>query len=64
MTPGITVDGPSVDANLVLEEVARVLSAEGKDAANVTNSRGKLLGSITLSDLIAAMVPPKVDVAT
>jgi glycine betaine/proline transport system ATP-binding protein len=64
MTPGVTVDGPSVDAGLVLEEVARVLSAEGKDAANVTNSRGKPLGSITMSDLIAAMVPPKAEEAT
>jgi glycine betaine/proline transport system ATP-binding protein len=64
MTPGVTVDGPSVDAGLVLEEVARVLSAEGKDAANVTNSCGKPLGSITMSDLIAAMVPPKAEEAT
>lgn len=64
MTPGVGVDGPSVDASLVLEEVARVLSAEGKDAANVLNSRGKLLGSITMSDLIAAMVPPKADAAS
>jgi len=64
MTPGVTVDGPNVDASLVLEEVARVLSAAGKEAANVINSRGKLLGSITMSDLIAAMVPPKADAAS
>jgi len=63
MTPGIGVDGPSVDASLVIEEVARVLSAEGKDAANVINSRGKPLGSISMSDIIAAMVPPKVQEA-
>jgi len=25
----------------------------------VTNSRGKQLGSVTMNDLIAAMVPPK-----
>ncbi|MDD2882609.1 MAG: glycine betaine/L-proline ABC transporter ATP-binding protein [Rhodoferax sp.] len=59
MTPGISVEGPSVDASLVIEEVARVLSAEGFDAANVTNSRGKLLGNISMGDIIAAMVPPK-----
>ncbi len=59
MTPGVSVEGPSVDASLVIEEVARLLSAEGKDAANVINSRGKPLGSISMSDIIAAMVPPK-----
>lgn len=64
ITPGISVDGPNVDASLVIEEVARVLSAEGKDAANIINSRGKPLGSISMSDIIAAMVPPKVDAAS
>jgi glycine betaine/proline transport system ATP-binding protein len=63
MSPGVGVNGPTVDAGLVIEEVARLLSAEGKDAANVRNSRGKLLGSIRMADIIAAMVPPKVDTA-
>jgi glycine betaine/proline transport system ATP-binding protein len=63
MSPGVGVNGPTVDAVLVIEEVARLLSAEGKDAANVRNSRGKLLGSIRMADIIAAMVPPKVDTA-
>ncbi|MBP6007230.1 MAG: glycine betaine/L-proline ABC transporter ATP-binding protein [Rhodoferax sp.] len=61
MAPGVTVDGPSVDASLVIEEVARLLSAEGKEAANVVNSRGKPLGHITMNDIISAMVPPKVE---
>jgi glycine betaine/proline transport system ATP-binding protein len=61
MTPGVSVEGPNVDAGLVIEEVARVLSAEGQDAANVINSRGKLLGSISMGDIISAMVPPKVE---
>ena len=63
MTPGTTVAGPTVDASLVIEEVARVLSAEGKEAANVANSRGKLLGSISMNDIIAGMVPPKAEEA-
>jgi len=63
MTPGVPVQGPTVDASLVIEEVARVLSAEGFDAANVANSRGKLLGSISMGDIIAAMVPPKTEEA-
>lgn len=58
MTRGIGVDGPSVDADLVIEEVARLLSSEGKDAANVVNHHGKLLGNICMNEIIAAMVPP------
>ena len=58
MTPGISAEGPTVDASLVIEEVARLLSAEGFEAANVVNSRGKPLGSVSLSDIISAMVPP------
>ncbi|MDD3935326.1 glycine betaine/L-proline ABC transporter ATP-binding protein [Rhodoferax sp.] len=64
MTPGTTVEGPTVDASLVIEEVARRLSAEGKEAANVANSRGKLLGSISMGDIISGMVPPKVEEVT
>jgi glycine betaine/proline transport system ATP-binding protein len=52
------VQGPVLDANLVIEEAARLLSAEGLDAANVSNSKGKHLGTISMSDIIAAMVPP------
>lgn len=61
MTPGVSVDGPTVDASLVIEEAARLLSAECKEAANVINSRGKPLGSISMSDIIGAMVPPNPD---
>ncbi|MDP2680461.1 MAG: hypothetical protein Q8O85_17320 [Rhodoferax sp.] len=63
MTPGTTVEGPTVDVSLMIEEVARVLSAEGKEAANVVNSGGKLLGSINMNDIIPGMVSPKADAA-
>lgn len=55
------VEGPTVDASLVIEEAARVLSAEGKDAANVVNSKGKRLGTVCMTDIIAAMVPPRTE---
>jgi len=61
MTPGEGVDGPTVDASLVIEEAARIMSAEGKETANVVNSKGKLMGIITMSDIIGAMVPPQED---
>lgn len=61
LTPGEPVAGPTVDASLVIEEAARLLSSENCEAANVTGSKGKHLGRISLSDVIAAMVPPKTD---
>ncbi len=51
--------GPTVDASLVIEEAARLLSAEGAEAANVVNSKGKHLGTVSMSDIIGAMVPPR-----
>jgi glycine betaine/proline transport system ATP-binding protein len=52
------VQGPSVEAGLVIEEAVRLLSSQGLKQANVTNSRGRHVGVISMSDLIAAMVPP------
>ncbi|MCB2018693.1 MAG: glycine betaine/L-proline ABC transporter ATP-binding protein [Hydrogenophaga sp.] len=52
------VDGPTVDAGMVIEEVARILSAEGKDSANVVSAKGRHLGVLGMTDIIAAMVPP------
>ncbi|GLS12666.1 quaternary amine ABC transporter ATP-binding protein [Hydrogenophaga electricum] len=58
MQAGAPVEGPQVDASLVIEEAARLLSAEGREAANVVNSKGRHLGVVTLSDIIGAIVPP------
>jgi len=58
MNAGVPVEGPIVDPGLVIEEAARLLSAENRKAANVVNSKGKHLGVLTMADIIAAMVPP------
>jgi glycine betaine/proline transport system ATP-binding protein len=58
MNAGAPVAGPAVDPGLVIEEAARLLSAESQDAANVVNAKGRHLGVITMGDIIAAMVPP------
>ncbi len=58
MQPGSRVEGPDVDPSLVIEEAARQLSVENKEAANVVTSKGKHLGLITMSDIIGAIVPP------
>jgi glycine betaine/proline transport system ATP-binding protein len=58
MQPGVRVNGPDVDPSLVIEEVARLLSAENLEAANVVTAKGKHLGVLSMSDIIGAMVPP------
>ncbi len=58
MQSAAPIEGPSVDASLVIEEAIRLLSAQSRDAANVVNARGRHLGVVAMSDLIAAMVPP------
>lgn len=58
MQPNPPIQGPTVDASLVIEEAARLLSAESQDAANVVNAKGRHLGTIAMNDIIAAMVPP------
>lgn len=63
MQPGPAVDGPEVDASLVIEEAARLLSAQGREVANVLGARGRVLGTISLADIIGAMVPPRTDTA-
>ena len=62
--PGARVDGPDVDPSLVIEEVARLLSADNKDVANVVTSKGKHLGTLSMSDIIGAIVPPNPETAT
>jgi glycine betaine/proline transport system ATP-binding protein len=42
----------------VIEEAARQLSVDNKEAANVVTSKGKHLGVITMNDIIGAIVPP------
>ncbi len=58
MVAGGPIEGPDVDPGLVIEEAARLLSAQGKDLANVVSSKGRHLGVISMTDIIAAIVPP------
>ena len=54
---GVPVEGPSLDANTVLEDAARVLSTENLEQANLVSRRGRHLGTVSLSAIVAAMVP-------
>jgi glycine betaine/proline transport system ATP-binding protein len=57
MTANPRVDGPDVDPSLVIEEAARLLSSANLEAVNVVTAKGKHLGTLTMSDIISAMVP-------
>jgi glycine betaine/proline transport system ATP-binding protein len=59
--PGPAVAGPQVEAGLVIEEAARLLSSQGLEAANVVSAKGAHLGVVTMSDIVAAMVPPRAE---
>ena len=63
MQAGARVDGPDVDPSLVIEEAARQLSGDNKEAANVVTSKGKHLGTISMSDIIGAIVPQNPETA-
>lgn len=56
--PGPVVDGPELGANLTLEEAARKLGSTGTDQANVVGKKGQHLGSLTIGQILAAMVEP------
>ena len=64
MTAGAPVQGPEVGASMVIEEAARLLSGSGQDAANVVNAEGAHLGTLSMVDIIAAMVPPNLEHST
>ena len=37
----------------------RILNGENKDQANIVSKRGRVLGTVTLSAIIDAMIPPQ-----
>ena len=62
-TAGERVDGPNLDANMVIEEAARILNAEGTEQANVVTKHARHLGTLTLSTIINTMIPPQDETA-
>lgn len=56
--PGPRMDGLDINGNLTLEEAARLLGSSGNAQANVISKKGEHLGSLTISQILAAMVEP------
>ena len=60
MTPGESVDGPDIPLNLVLEEALQVVGATQFKQANVVDADGKVIGSISLKQIIDGIARPVV----
>ena len=58
MTPGGSVDGPSLPHDLVLEEALSVVSAARLKEANVVDAEGRAVGSISLKQIVDGIVRP------
>ena len=59
MTPGESVDGPSLPHDLVLEEALPIVSAAKLNQANVVDADGQeAIGSIRLSQIVAGIARP------
>ena len=61
MIPGKGVDGPSLPHELVLEEGLQVVGATQFNQANVVDADGKVIGSISLKQIIDAIARPVED---
>lgn len=59
--PSDSVAGPRLAATMKLEDAARAMLTAHADAARVINAAGKIIGSITLRDVTAAMIKPGED---
>ena len=59
--PSDSIAGPRLPATEKLEDAARTLLLGHAEAAKVVNDAGKVIGSITLRDITAAMVKPGED---
>ena len=58
MTPGVSVDGPSLPHDLVLEEALQIVSASQLNQANVVDADGEVIGSISLNQIIDGIARP------
>ena len=61
MTPDESVDGPGIPYNLVLEEALQVVGATQFKQANVLDADGKVIGSISMRQIIDGIARPVED---
>lgn len=57
--PGDAAGGPMLETETLLEDAARTLAMAEEEVATVTNGDGKIVGTVTASDVMGAMVRPE-----
>ncbi len=63
MDVGVSVDGPDIPADMVLEEALQIAASSGTRAGNVVNRENQIVGSINLDQIVAGLARPA-DVST
>jgi len=53
-------DIPVIPYETKIEEALRQINHADKDVANLSNKRGNIVGSISINDILNAMLPPKI----
>lgn len=59
MTPDVTVDGPNIPATVVLEDALQMVSKSDTQLANVEDSSGNVVGSISVKQIIEGLARPE-----
>lgn len=59
--PTANISGPTLDADTLLEDAARVIAEAGGQAALVTNGGGSVVGAVTAVEVMGSMVRPESD---
>lgn len=54
--PTDEAEGPAVDADMLLEDVARIVADEGTGWGRVVEASGKVVGAVSSDDIMASMV--------
>lgn len=60
MNAGVSVEGPSLDHGMILEEALQAVASSPTRAANVVDGSGATVGSINLDQVIAGLSRPDV----
>ena len=58
MDVGVSVDGPDIPADMVLEEALQIAASSGTRAGNVVNRENQIVGSINLDQIVAGLARP------
>jgi len=59
MTPELSVQGPNISAEMVLEDALQAVASTKSRSANIVSDRDEIIGSITMDQIIAGLARPE-----